>query len=72
MLSQIFVIQSKNHCKIMKYFININIMTSKKPIINAMVPASMESFPKSGPTVLSSIIDNGAGRAPDLSNNAKS
>jgi len=47
-------------------FTNIN------PIIRAIVPASIESFPRSGPTVLSSIIDNGAGRAPDLNNKAKS
>ena len=36
------------------------------------MPDLIESSPKSGPTVLSSIIFNGAGRAPDLSNNARS
>ena len=36
------------------------------------MPASIESWPKSGPTVLSSIIFKGAGKAPDLSSNARS
>ena len=36
------------------------------------MPASIESWPKSGPTVLSSTTDNGVGKAPDLHNNAKS
>jgi hypothetical protein len=54
------------------YLKNINKITKTKPIIRAMVPDSIESFPRSGPTVLSSIIDNGAGSAPDLNNNAKS
>ena len=43
-----------------------------KPIIKAIIPALIESFPKSGPTVLSSIILSGAGNAPDLSNKARS
>ena len=36
------------------------------------MPASIESFPKSGPTLLSSTMLIGAGRAPERSNNAKS
>ena len=47
-------------------------MTSKKPIINEIAPALMESSPRSGPTVLSSIIFIGAGKAPDLRSKAKS
>ncbi len=47
-------------------------MTRRKPMAKAIIPAFIESCPKSGPTVLSSIIFNGAGKAPDLSNNAKS
>ena len=54
------------------YLKNIKIITSKKPIINAMTPALIESCPRSGPTVLSSIMFSGAGRAPDLSSKAKS
>ena len=50
----------------------MNIITNKKPIANAIIPALIESCPRSGPTVLSSMISNGAGKAPDLSNNAKS
>ena len=46
--------------------------TSKNPIIKDNLPAFIESSPRSGPTVLSSIIYNGAGKAPDLSINAKS
>ena len=38
----------------------------------AIIPALIESCPKSGPTVLSSIIFKGAGKAPDLNNKAKS
>ena len=37
-----------------------------------MAPALIESSPRSGPTVLSSIIVNGAGKDPDLRSNAKS
>ena len=37
-----------------------------------LVPALMESSPRSGPTVLSSIILSGAGKAPDLRSRAKS
>ena len=47
-------------------------ITRKKPIIRANIPASIESWPKSGPTVRSSIIFNGAGRAPDLKSKARS
>ena len=54
------------------YLNNINKITKENPIIRAKTPASIESLPKSGPTVLSSIIFNGAGRAPDLNNSAKS
>ena len=50
----------------------INSITSIKPIISAIIPALIESCPKSGPTVLSSIILKGAGNAPDLNNNARS
>ena len=35
-------------------------------------PDFIESLPRSGPTVLSSIISNGAGNAPDLNNKARS
>ena len=35
-------------------------------------PEIIESFPKSGPTVLSSTIFIGVGKAPDLNNNDKS
>ena len=42
-------------------------MTKRKPIAKAIIPAFIESWPKSGPTVLSSMIFNGAGKAPDLS-----
>jgi len=38
----------------------------------AIIPALIESCPRSGPTVLSSIISNGAGNAPDLNNKARS
>ena len=47
-------------------------MTNKKPIDNAIIPALIESWPRSGPTVLSSIISKGAGNAPDLNNKARS
>ena len=46
--------------------------TKQKPTIREIIPAFIESFPKSGPTVLSSIIFYGAGNAPDLNNKAKS
>ena len=54
------------------YLYNINETTKKKPIINDRIPASIESFPRSGPTVLSSMIFKGAGYAPDLKRRAKS
>ena len=54
------------------YLYNINETTKKKPIINDRIPASIESFPRSGPTVLSSMIFKGAGNAPDLKRRAKS
>ena len=55
-----------------RYFTNIKIITKRKPMANAIIPAFIESCPKSGPTVLSSIIFSGAGNAPDLNNKAKS
>ena len=54
------------------YLIKINNTTKTKPIAKAIIPALIESFPKSGPTVLSSIIFKGAGSAPDLNRRAKS
>ena len=54
------------------YFIKINRITKTKPIIKAIIPALIESWPRSGPTVLSSIISRGAGNAPDLNNKARS
>ena len=54
------------------YLNDINKTTKRKPIIKETTPASIESFPKSGPTVLSSTTFNGVGKAPDLNNNAKS
>ena len=54
------------------YLYNIKKITRKKPIIRANIPASIESWPKSGPTVRSSIIFNGAGSAPDLKSKARS
>ena len=54
------------------YLTNIKIITKRKPIAKAIIPAFIESWPKSGPTVLSSIMFKGAGNAPDLNNNAKS
>ena len=50
----------------------MKIITNKKPIDNAIIPALIESCPRSGPTVLSSIIFKGAGNAPDLNNRARS
>ena len=47
-------------------------MTNNDPIIKAKIPDLIESSPSPGPTVLSSIISNGAGKAPDLKSNAKS
>ena len=54
------------------YLTNIKIITNKKPIIRAITPALIESWPRSGPTVLSSTMLSGAGNAPDLRSNAKS
>jgi len=39
---------------------------------NEIAPALIESSPRSGPTVRSSIMLRGAGKAPDLSSKAKS
>ena len=54
------------------YLTKINVITKIKPIIRAIIPAFIESCPRSGPTVLSSIILSGAGKAPDLSSKARS
>ena len=50
----------------------INTITKIKPITNAFLPASMESIPRLGPTVLSSNTLIGAGRDPALKRTAKS
>ena len=47
-------------------------ITSKNPTNNEIEPALIESSPKSGPTVLSSTIESGAGKAPDLKSKARS
>ena len=54
------------------YFNVINPITNKNPITSESIPALIESCPKSGPTVLSSMIFNGAGKAPDLKSKARS
>ena len=54
------------------YLTNINKITKQKPITKEIKPEFMESCPKSGPTVLSSIIFSGAGKAPDLRSKAMS
>ena len=54
------------------YLIIINTITKIKPINNAFLPASMESIPRLGPTVLSSNTLIGAGRDPALKRTAKS
>ena len=41
-------------------------------MINDIKPALIESLPRSGPTVLSSIILSGAGNAPERNRRAKS
>ena len=50
----------------------INIQTKIIPIIEAILPAAIESAPNPGPTDLSSTISNGAGKAPALNKTAKS
>ncbi len=47
-------------------------ITNIKPTINDVRPDFIESSPRSGPTVLSSTTIKGVGRAPDLSNRARS
>ena len=42
------------------------------PTIKDVTPDLIESSPKSGPTVRSSTISRGVGKAPDLRSNAKS
>ena len=42
------------------------------PIIEAILPAAIESAPSPGPTERSSTISSGAGNAPALNNTAKS
>ena len=54
------------------YDIIIVISHNIKPTIKDNLPDSIESLPKSGPTVLSSTIFFGVGKAPDLNNKAKS
>ena len=54
------------------YLYVINKITRINPTINEIDPAFIESSPRSGPTVLSSTTDNGAGKAPDLKSNARS
>ena len=54
------------------YLISINKITREKPTIKDIIPDLIESFPRSGPTVLSSATIKGVGRAPDLSNSARS
>ena len=51
---------------------SINTKTVKSPTITARVPCAMESAPRLGPTILSSIIFTGAGRAPALNIIARS
>ena len=43
-----------------------------KPTTKDIDPDFIESLPRSGPTVLSSTIKIGVGKAPDLNSNAKS
>ena len=43
-----------------------------KPTTKDIDPDFIESFPRSGPTVLSSTIKIGVGKAPDLNSNARS
>ena len=54
------------------YLYNMNKITKINPTIKDVTPDFIESSPKSGPTVLSSTTTSGVGKAPDLSNNAKS
>ena len=54
------------------YLSIINTITKMKPIIKAFFPASTESNPKLGPTVLSSKTLIGAGNEPALNKTAKS
>ena len=54
------------------YLIIIKIITNINPTNSDTTPASIESWPRSGPTVLSSTTDKGAGNAPDRNNKARS
>ena len=47
-------------------------ITNMKPTIKEIKPDLIESFPKSGPTVLSSATIKGVGKAPDLKSKARS
>ena len=67
MIRAVFVINPK-----ILYLKKMNKITRTNPIARAIIPALIESWPKSGPTVLSSIMFRGAGNAPDLSNKARS
>ena len=55
-----------------RYLTIIKAITKIKPISKDRTPASIESCPKSGPTVLSSTTDKGAGRAPERKSKARS
>ena len=50
----------------------INKITNIKPKINEIIPDFIESFPRSGPTVLSSTITKGVGNAPERNNKDRS
>ena len=50
----------------------MNSTTNPKPIIIDFIPSSIFSFPRLGPTVLSSTNFIGAARAPALNNRANS
>ena len=50
----------------------MNKITKINPNIRDVIPDLIESSPRSGPTVLSSTILSGVGKAPDLSNSARS
>ena len=66
-----FFLKLSNNPKIL-YFQIIKKITNIEPIISAKTPDLIESAPKPGPTVLSSIISKGAGKAPDLRSKARS
>ena len=55
-----------------RYLIIIKIITKIKPIIKDRYTCIYWSCPKSGPTVLSSTTDKGAGSAPERKSKARS